>query len=73
MNRFLRGSLLAALSGIALAPAGCGGGGDDGGRIIRRVPRRRPSSCSLCRCRVPMRLRAATSSRISLEWVPARM
>ncbi len=29
MNGFLRGSLLAALSGIALALAGCGGGGDD--------------------------------------------
>ena len=27
MNGFLRGSLLAALSGIALALAGCGGGG----------------------------------------------
>ena len=32
MNGFLRGSLLAVLSGIALvlALAGCGGGGDDG-------------------------------------------
>ena len=29
MNGFLRGSLLAVLSGIALAFAGCGGGGDD--------------------------------------------
>jgi hypothetical protein len=27
MNGFLRGTLLAALSGIALALAGCGGGG----------------------------------------------
>ena len=29
MNGFLRGSLLVALSGIALALAGCGRGGDD--------------------------------------------
>jgi hypothetical protein len=27
MNRFMRGTLLAGLSGIALALAGCGGGG----------------------------------------------
>ena len=31
MNGFLRGLLLAVLSGIALALTGCGGGGDDGG------------------------------------------
>jgi hypothetical protein len=29
MNGFLRGTLLAALSGIALALVGCGGGGDN--------------------------------------------
>jgi hypothetical protein len=72
MKRFLRGSLLAALSGIALAfaLAGCSGGGDDSKPPVDSTPTTVVQPLPLP---VPMRLRAATLSRISVEWVPARM
>ena len=68
MNGFLRGLLLAALSGIALA--GCGGGGDDSNPPGASTP---TAVVQPLEARGdPMRLRAATLSRISVEWGPAR-